>query len=103
MEWIKRRFQYAEYGRYMDRLSELQVQNPALYQQFMMVGVKRLHRGEEDEYYIGVPDKRFLVWFDGFAQVGESELPKEIDIVLLADQTKKDFTSRFRFRAPASA
>jgi hypothetical protein len=102
MQWIKRRFQDAEYAPYMDKLGELQMQNPAQYQEFIMVAVRRWHRGEEDEYYIGVPDKRFLVWFDGFTPVGELELPKEIDIVLLADQSKRPFTSRFRFRESPS-
>jgi hypothetical protein len=32
MEWIKWRFQYAEYAPYMDKLGELQMQNPAQYQ-----------------------------------------------------------------------
>ena len=103
MEWVKRLFQYAEYAPYMDKLGELQMQNPALYQEFMMVAVKKWHRGTEDEYYIGVPDNRFLVWFDGFTPVAESELPKEIDMVLLADQTKKTFASRFRFRGLISS
>jgi hypothetical protein len=102
MEWIKRRFQYEEYTPYMEKLGELQMQNPALYQEFMMVAVKRRRSGVEDEYYVGVPDKRFLVWFDGFMPVNESELPKEIDAVLLADQTKKAFTTRFRFRDSSS-
>src|SRR6516162_2239936 len=74
-----------------------------IYQEFMMVAVKRWHGGKEDEYYIGVPDKRFFVWFDGFTPVAESELPKEIDVVLLADQTKKTFASRFRFRGTISS
>ena len=103
MEWVRQRFQCVEYAPYMDKLGELQMQNPALYQEFMMVAVKRWDRGEEDEYYIGVPDKRFLVWFDGFTPVAESDLPKTIDMVLLADQTKKTFTSRFRFRGIISS
>jgi hypothetical protein len=38
----------------------------------------------------------------GFTSVRELELPKEIDIVLVADQTKGPFTSRFRFRKSPS-
>jgi hypothetical protein len=54
-EWIKRRFQYAEYARYVDKVGELQMQNPAQYQEIIMVAVRRWQKGEEDEYYIGLP------------------------------------------------
>jgi hypothetical protein len=47
-------------------------------------------------YYVGVPS--FLAEFDGFDIVPESQLPNEIDTVLLADATTDEFKSRFRFR-----
>jgi hypothetical protein len=36
--------------------------------------------------------------FDGFEHVGESDLPKIIDTLHIADATTDEFTSRFRFR-----
>jgi hypothetical protein len=98
MMWVKRRFQFAEYAPYMDLLEKLLMANPTLYQEFIMVSVKTEDKSGESEYYVGVPNKALLARFDGFTPVEESELPKEIDTVLIADQTKEPFRSRFRFK-----
>lgn len=98
MIWVKRRFQFAEYGQYMDLLERLLMANPTLYQEFIMVSVKTEDKPGESGYYVGVPHKALLAGFDGFTPVEESELPKEIDTVLIADQTKEPFRSRFRFK-----
>ncbi|HEX8165247.1 MAG TPA: hypothetical protein VF601_05600 [Beijerinckiaceae bacterium] len=71
--------------------------NARLYPQFIMVSVETEPAGES-EYYVGVPSKALLSVFDGFEEVSEAELPKEIDTVLLADTTKDEFTSRFTLK-----
>jgi arylsulfatase A-like enzyme len=61
-------------------------------------GTKLAANPELSNYYVGVPDQSFLAEFDGFDIVPESQLPNEIDTVLLADATTDEFKSRFRFR-----
>ncbi len=97
MVWAKRRFAYAEFAPYQDMMEKLLMANPTQYQEFLMVSVKAGAPGESD-YYIGLPNKILLAPFDGFQEVRETELPKEIDTFLLGDQTKEPFTSRFKFR-----
>lgn len=94
MVWAKRLFKTANYEPYQDRLAKLQLAYAPQYAQFMMVTVE--HDDMSETCYVGVPDKTLLGVFDGFEPVAESELPKEIDGVLLADTTKTEFTSRFR-------
>jgi hypothetical protein len=101
MIWAKRRFAWADYGPYQDRLAELMMANPLLYKQFIMVCTDTDDVGVSD-YYIGLPHQAFLAFFDGFATVTEQELPNEIDTLLVADHTTDEFTSRFRFRDPLS-
>lgn len=50
------------------------------------------------EYYVGVPNKVLFAVFDGFEEVSEGELPKEIDTLLLAAAGETEFTSRFKFK-----
>jgi hypothetical protein len=76
----------------------LMMANAAQYQEFIMVSVQAGGPGESD-YYVGVPIKALLAPFDGFQEVSEAEVPKEIDTLLLADATKEPFTSRFKFRS----
>lgn len=97
MFWVKRRFEYADYAPYMDRLEKLMMANAADYQQFIMVSTKTDKPGVS-EFYIGVPRKELLQVFDGFTPVEEASLPREIDTLHLADATKEPFQSRFRFR-----
>lgn len=97
MVWIKRRFHAADYAPYMQRLENLLMANAALYREFLMVSTKT-DDVLTDDYYIGVPNESFLLGFDGFERVAESDLPKEIDTFHLGDATKEPFTSRFRFR-----
>jgi len=47
---------------------------------------------------VGMPHKAFMSAFDDFEQVEESNLPKIIDTLHIADATTDEFTSRFRFR-----
>ena len=99
MIWARRRFKWAEYGDYQDRIGDLLKTTPTLQlqQQFMMVNVETGDPGVSD-HYIGLPNQAFLEAFDGFEVVSEDQLPKEIDGVSLAIQSE-EFTSRFRFRS----
>jgi hypothetical protein len=97
MRWAKRRFEGADYGPYFDLFEKLLMANPKFYRQFIMVSTKTDEPGVND-MWIGVPDPSFLAEFDGFEGVTESELPKEIDTLLIADATTDQFKTRFRFR-----
>jgi hypothetical protein len=97
MIWAKRRFEFATYAPYFDRLEKLLMANPTLYRQFIMVSTKTDDPGVDD-YYVGVPAQAFLAAFDGFEIVGEDQLPNEIDTLHIADATTDEFKSRFRFR-----
>jgi hypothetical protein len=96
MVWIKRRFAAADYAPYMDYLTKLLFANPRQYQEFIMVSTKTPDAMVSD-YYVGLPDEALAGGFDGFERVGESDLPKTIDVLLVADATKEPFTSRFHF------
>jgi hypothetical protein len=89
MVWGKRRFQFAEYTPYFDRLEKLLMANPQRYAQFIMVSTKVNAR--ESEYYVGVPDKPLPALFDGFEPVEESALPKVINVLHIADATTDEF------------
>ena|SRR5712692_9381014 len=98
MYWIKRRFRYADYAPYMDKLEKLLMANATMYQEFLMVSTEVEGNPMESDYYMGVPHKALAIGFDGFTPVQESELPKVIDTFHLGDATKKPFQSRFRFK-----
>jgi hypothetical protein len=93
MVWAKRRFQFAEYGPYMDRLGELQMADAARLTQYIMVSTKLNAR--EADYYVGIPDKAFLALFDGFEAVEDATLPKIINGIQLADLSADEYNSRF--------
>lgn len=95
MYWGKRRFEFAKFQPYYDRLEKLVMANAQRYAQFMMVSTKVNAR--EDDYFIGVPDKPLLALFDGFEPVEESALPKLIDALHIADASTDEFKSRFQF------
>jgi hypothetical protein len=97
MVWGRRRFQYAEYKPYFERLEQLLLSHPSQYREFMMVGVNTDAPGTT-EIFVGVPSATLLAAFDGFDPLEESELPKVIDTVHIADTTKVEFKSRFSFR-----
>src|SRR5215475_12944548 len=97
MIWGKRSFQWANYAPYQDKIAKLMMDNSASYRQFIMVSAKTEKAGE-DVCYVGVPNETLFGGFDGFQRVEESELPKVIDALLVADGTTEEFTSRFRFR-----
>lgn len=50
-----------------------------------------------DDFYIGLPNEAFFVLFDGFERIGETNLPKVIDTLDIADARTEQFKSRFRF------
>jgi hypothetical protein len=99
MIWAKRRFEKldVDYAPYQETMWKLMLANAQQYQEFLMFSVEVGPLGESD-YYIGLPAKAFIAAFDGFQEVSEVELPKEIDTFLLGDQTKEPFTNRFKFR-----
>jgi hypothetical protein len=98
MIWARRRFKWADYAVYQDRLGNLQMANPTLSRQFVMVDVEAGEPGVSD-HYIAVPNRAFLAAFDGFEVVSEDQLPEAIDGVSIAYTTDDEFTSRFRFRS----
>jgi hypothetical protein len=94
MFWAKRRFQWADYAPYQDRLGDLLMKNPTRYREFMMFSVEQ-SPGVGD-IYVGVPANEFIVLFDGFEPVKEAALPRIVDSLLVAD--KNAFAERFEFR-----
>jgi hypothetical protein len=78
----------------MDRLEKLLLANPTSYKQFIMVSTRTSKAGVSD-YYIGVPHEAFLRAFEGFEITPEADLPKEIDVLHIADATTDEFMSRF--------
>jgi hypothetical protein len=97
MFWAKRRFNYAEYAPYMERLEKLMMANPSQYEQFIMVSTY-VKRPGLSEYYVGVPSEAFLALFDGFEPVAESDLPKVVDSVHIT-AAGEEFNKRFRMGA----
>ena len=97
MIWAKRRFAYADYSPYFDRMEKLLLSNPTLFRKFIMVSTKASGPGESNTY-VGVPNETFLAGFDDFELVQESALPKVIDTLHIADATTDEFKSRFEFR-----
>jgi hypothetical protein len=97
MFWAKRRVSYAEYAPYQNRLEKLLFAHPLFYHEFIMVSTKTDEPGVSD-YFVGLPNQSLFVGFDEFKPISESDLPKEIDSVLIADTTKEPFKSRFRSR-----
>jgi hypothetical protein len=97
MIWRKRRFDGVEYIPYFERFEKLLMANGALYREFIMVSTKT-DDPFVDDFYIGVPDDRFLAPFDGFEPINDSELPKVIDTLHIADASTEEFKSRFTFR-----
>jgi hypothetical protein len=95
MIWATRRFAYADYAPYQDRIDKLVWMNTSLHRQFMMASVETDKRGVSD-VYVGIPTADFLGEFDGFTVVQEEELPKEFDTLIMGDV--EEFKSRFSFR-----
>ena len=82
MIWVKRRFAYADYAPYQDRMEKLLMANAPLYQQFLMVSTKA-DDPDVSTYYVGVQSESFPVGFGGFERVSEDALPKQIDVLHL--------------------
>ena len=102
MIWAQRRFAFAEYAPYQDRLEKLLMSNALLYRQFIMVCTDVAGEPGVSDYYVGMPSEEFLADLDGFEQVSEHELPKLIDSLCVADASTDEFKSRFRFRHDAN-
>jgi hypothetical protein len=102
MIWVKRRFAFADYAPYQDRLTNLLMANAVLYPQFIMVAVDVPGEPGVSDYYVGVPREQFLTGFDGFQRVTEEQLPTVIDSLCVADASKDEFKRRFRFRHDAT-
>jgi len=71
--------------------------NPTLYREFIMVSTKS-EGAANSMYYVGLPNEKFMAAFDGFERVEETELPKIIDTLRIADATTDEFKSRFEFK-----
>ena len=74
MIWAKRRFAFAEYSPYFERMEKMLMDYPAQYREFIMAA------------------------FNGFEEVSEAQLPKVIDTLHIADATTDGFKSRFTFK-----
>jgi hypothetical protein len=83
MIWGKRRFQWAEYAPYQDRLGDLQLANATRHREFMMFAIEE-KVGLQD-IYVGVPTRGLMAVFDGFEPVSEAALPRVVTSLLLAD------------------
>ena len=82
MIWAKRRFEYAEYAPYQERLEKLVMANPGMLDQFLMVAVD-IKKPRLSEYYVGLPSDVFLPLFDDFQQIHQSEVPQVIDTLVI--------------------
>lgn len=96
MFWAKRDFNYSNYMPYQSALAELQAIYVHRHTEFIMVSIDKISPGLST-YYIGVPERFLLGAFDGFEAVMESELPRFVDSLLLADLASKEFSKRFEF------
>ncbi|OIQ64157.1 hypothetical protein GALL_542920 [mine drainage metagenome] len=82
--WGRPRFDGTEYVPYFDRFEELLLPDGALYRGFIMVSTKN-DNPFVDNFYIGLPNEAFFVLFDGFERISETNLPKVIDTLHIAD------------------
>ncbi|MFZ2155500.1 MAG: hypothetical protein WAV72_05185 [Bradyrhizobium sp.] len=78
MFWAKRRFEWADYAPYQDRIEKLLMSNAAHYREFMMFSVEQ--KVGLSDVYVGVPAQAFLAVFDGFEPVAEQDLPKVVGL-----------------------
>jgi hypothetical protein len=92
--WGKREFRWADYAPYQDRLGKLLMATPSRYREFMMFSVEK-SVGVSD-VYVGVPLQELMSLFDGFDPVEETNLPKVVDSLSVADANA--FGERFEFR-----
>jgi hypothetical protein len=65
-----------------DLLRKLVGANPTLHREFIMASVE-ISKNEQD-FYIGVPNKTFLALFDGFDPVDQSDVPGTFDSLYYA-------------------
>ena len=55
----------------------------------------------EPDYYVGLPNKALLAHFDGFQEVSEAHLPKEVSKIVFSgggSSKEEPFASRFKFK-----
>jgi hypothetical protein len=96
MVWGKRLFVGGDYAPYQDKITKLMMGNAPLYRQFIMVSTNSEHDPAASLCYVGVPNELFLAHFDNFEHVEESELPRDITL-LVGDSTSQEFKRRFQF------
>jgi hypothetical protein len=96
MIWAKQRVSHAACMIYMETIGALQFEDPSSVGELMMVG--RDVDGRHQDVYISVPSRELLARFDGFEAVSETELPKEIDFIHVAEHTSGQFEKRFTLR-----
>ena len=96
MIWAKQRVAHTACMIYMKTIGALQFEHPSSVGELMMVG--RDVDGRHQDVYISVPSRELLARFDGFEAVSETELPKEIDFIHVAEHTSGEFEKRFTLR-----
>jgi hypothetical protein len=96
MIWAKQRVSHTACMIYMKTIGALQFEHPSSVGELMMVG--RDVDGRHQDVYISVPSRELLARFDGFEAVSETELPKEIDFIHVAEHTSGEFEKRFTLR-----
>jgi hypothetical protein len=94
MIWAKQRVAHTACMIYMETIGALQFEHPSSLGELTMVG--RDVDGRHQDVYISVPSRELLARFDGFEAVSETELPKEIDFIHVAEHT--EFEKRFTLR-----
>jgi hypothetical protein len=87
MIWAKQRVAHTACMIYMETIGALQFEHPSSLGELTMVG--RDVDGRHQDVYISVPSRELLARFDGFEAVSETELPKEIDFIHVADGVRK--------------
>jgi hypothetical protein len=96
MIWAKQRVSHTACMIYMETIGALQFEDPSSVGELMMVGLDV--DGRHQDVYISVPSRELLARFDGFEAVSETELPKEIDFIHIAEHTSGNFKKRFTLR-----
>ena len=96
MIWAKQRVSHAACMIYMETIGALQLEDPSSVGELMMVG--RDVDGRHQDVYISVPSRELLARFDGFEAVSETELPKQIDFIHIAEHMSGNFKKRFTLR-----
>jgi hypothetical protein len=84
MIWITRTFEGADYLPWRGRVLALLADSPAFAREFIMISVA-CSDSQASDFYIGLPNRWYLVHFQDFDIVAENDLPKRIDGIHAAD------------------